>query len=265
LSGTLLDLKKDIAWFDDREWQIRRIVITKEIIGFARVGENILIDTVPLAEVESIRDMHSIDEDVDSAKFLNALMITTIPEGYNSGRTYYLQASSEEHCKRLVTEWLRLATRARFAAEANTKCAESQYVFRKIFDSNSFQLISACLIIAVSDFVAWNGIVFLIYRKVLGLFLLYDISFAQNFAVSIMDAEYASELVLNDGNTTPFGELDRKLNVFFTIIFTLELIINAYANWFHRFIRSGSSTSVLLKPSATNGWLVQCHAALFPL
>ena len=132
-----------------RAWQTRRVVVTKEMIGFARVGENILIDTIPLAEVEFIRDMHSIDEEIDKAKFLNALMITTIPEVHNSGRTYYLQASSDEHCKRIVSDWIKLASKARLNAEANTKCAESQQFFRKIFDSSIFQLVSASLIIAV--------------------------------------------------------------------------------------------------------------------
>ena len=65
-----------------RSWQMRRVVVTKEIIGFARIAENILIDSIPLAEVEIVRDMHSINEEIDKAKFLNALMITTIAEGF---------------------------------------------------------------------------------------------------------------------------------------------------------------------------------------
>ena len=68
-------------------------MVTKEFIGFARVHENILIDTIPLAEVEVVRDMHSMDEEIDKAKFLHAFMVTTIPEGYNSGEPLFFRRS----------------------------------------------------------------------------------------------------------------------------------------------------------------------------
>ena len=65
----------------------------------------------------------------------------------------------------------------------------------------------------------------------------------QNFVLSIIDAEYSSKLAIN-GSTTRLGELDRDLNLFFTAIFTLELAINAYANWFHRLVSSGCQTLI---------------------
>ncbi len=108
-----------------------------------------MIDTIPLAEVEVVKDMSSLDEEVDRTKFANALMIATSPEGHNSGRTYYLQASSEEHCKRLVRDFASLASDAVRRAEANTRFAESQYFVRNVFQSNPFQLVSACLILGV--------------------------------------------------------------------------------------------------------------------
>ena len=46
-------------------------------------------------------------------------------------------------------------------------------------------------------------------------------------------------MVLEDGSSTLLGELDRKLNLFFTAIFTVELIINAYANWLRRLVSNG--------------------------
>jgi hypothetical protein len=109
-----------------------------------------MIDTIPLAEVEIVKEMSSLDEEVDRTKFANALMIATSPEGHNSGRTYYLQATSEEHCKRLVHDLTRLASDALRKAEANTRFAESQYLVRNVFQSNLFQLVSACLILGVS-------------------------------------------------------------------------------------------------------------------
>ncbi len=61
--------------------------------------------------------------------------------------------------------------------------------------------------------------------------------------VSIIDAEFGAKLVLEDGSATRLGELDRKLNLFFTAVFTVELVINAYANWFRRLVSNGCGPS----------------------
>ena len=79
-------------------------------------------------------------------------MINTIAEGHNSGRTYYLQASSKEHCLQLVKFIQSLSKRARERAEARTRFAKLQLRLRKVFDSHFFQSTSATLIIAVSIF-----------------------------------------------------------------------------------------------------------------
>ena len=82
--------------------------------------------------------------------FLNAFMINTIAEGYNSGRTYYLQASSKDQCLELVKSIKTFSKRARERAEAQTKFAKVQLRVRKVFDSQWFQATSASLIIAVN-------------------------------------------------------------------------------------------------------------------
>jgi hypothetical protein len=132
------------------DWQMRRIVVSKEFIGFARIGEDIMIDFIPLHEVELVRDMSSLHDEVDQTKFANALIISTSPDGHNSGRMYYLQAKSEELRNKLVFDLTKMASEARRRAEAKTRCAESQYLVRRVFQSNLFQLISALLIVAVS-------------------------------------------------------------------------------------------------------------------
>ncbi len=61
----------------------------------------------------------------------------------------------------------------------------------------------------------------------------------QNFLSSIVEAQYGRQLVLQDGSSTLLGEMMDNLNLFFTAYFTLELFVNAYANWLHAFIRNG--------------------------
>jgi hypothetical protein len=55
---------------------------------------------------------------------------------------------------------------------------------------------------------------------------------AQNFAVNAAEAQIVEALSNDDGSSTQLGDHLEKLDTFFTIVFTLELLINAYANWF---------------------------------
>ena len=61
----------------------------------------------------------------------------------------------------------------------------------------------------------------------------------QNFVSSIIEAQYGRKFVLQDGSSTRLGEMLDRLNLFFTAYFTVELLINAYANWLHAFIYNG--------------------------
>lgn len=81
--------------------------------------------------------------------FLNAFMINTLEEGHNSGRIYYLQASSKQQCLDLVKSIRSFAKRARERANARTRFAKVQLRVRKVFNSFWFQSVSAILIIAV--------------------------------------------------------------------------------------------------------------------
>jgi hypothetical protein len=105
------------AWFHDgtnyirqwrllhREWQERRVIVTKETISFAIIGEDQVVDEIPLAEIDAVEEIldesqRTADESLLSLqemekvrRFRFALQITTSPGGYNSGRTYCLQVS----------------------------------------------------------------------------------------------------------------------------------------------------------------------------
>jgi hypothetical protein len=79
--------------------------VTKETISFAIIGEDQVVDEIPLAEIDAVEEIldesqRTADESLLSLqemekvrRFRFALQITTSPGGYNSGRTYCLQVS----------------------------------------------------------------------------------------------------------------------------------------------------------------------------
>ena len=91
--------------YRNREWQRRRAVVTRNIISFALLGEEYVVDEIPLAEIDSIDDMVDSTrpaggstlslEDMEKARvFKYALQIVTNKLGHNAGRTYFLQAKA---------------------------------------------------------------------------------------------------------------------------------------------------------------------------
>jgi hypothetical protein len=45
-----------------RNWISRRVAYTNEVIAFAKLGEQTLLDAIPLAEVASIEPMKSAEQ-----------------------------------------------------------------------------------------------------------------------------------------------------------------------------------------------------------
>ncbi len=111
-----------------------------------------LLDKIPLVDIESIRNMLA-DDNAELEKkcgaFQNSLIITTIPGGHNSGRTYYMQASSPELHEKLSRHLIKKSKEAKKRAKFNTRFAKSQYRTKKIYNSHIFQNLSAFLIILV--------------------------------------------------------------------------------------------------------------------
>ena len=132
---------------------MRRVVITKEEISFAFVGEEARIDHIPFAEILYIKEMtdaagddHNDDE---SKKFSHAMQIATRDDGFNSGRIYYLSTESKEALDELISDLVQKAKIARIQAEASTKFQKIQFRVRKRYESRKFQGFMALLIIAV--------------------------------------------------------------------------------------------------------------------
>ena len=132
------------------------MLITKDVISFAFVGDDNELDYVPLEEVDFIKEMENIvvesrpDHLVESeAKEPLALQIATIAEGYNSGRPYYIQLENNQSLQILKNLLLKNSKAARKRAEARTTFRRIQYAVRKVYDSQPFQIFVASLIAGV--------------------------------------------------------------------------------------------------------------------
>jgi hypothetical protein len=62
-------------------------------------GSTVLVHTT--APAHSGQQLDAAD---DERLFKNSVIVRTIPEGYNAGRTYYLKADSAEACSKLLDD-----------------------------------------------------------------------------------------------------------------------------------------------------------------
>ena len=83
--------------------------------------------------------------------YLNTLQIQTIEDGFNSGRTYYLRASSENVCKNTVRELTSLSIKARLSAQSRSKWMKYQLRVCTVYNSLPFQTIVCLTIFTVRD------------------------------------------------------------------------------------------------------------------
>ena len=142
-----------------RSWQDRRIVCTDEVIAFARVNENVLLDAIPLSEVTNIDLMNAIEQDKQQDQlskgygtvidFTHAFQIRTKKDGQNAGRKYVLRAHSDDEVASIISHLNHLAKKAAKKAAARTRWEKMQQRVRSVYSATWFQGISAFLIIAV--------------------------------------------------------------------------------------------------------------------
>jgi hypothetical protein len=129
------------------------VVVTKEEISFAFVGEEAQIDHIPFAEINYIKEMVDAAgadyDDEDSMKFAHVMQIATRDDGYNSGRMYYLSARSRDELAELIPDLAKKAKICRVQAEARTGFQKFQLRVRKRYESRRFQGFMALLIVLV--------------------------------------------------------------------------------------------------------------------
>jgi hypothetical protein len=117
-----------------------------DVMFIAQINEDAVIDQIPLAEVQLLREMDNVDEEDKEAK----VMMETHPDGYNSGRTYYFKADSRASCQEIVRSLSQYCTAAQEKAHAQSVFAQAQRRVDKVYRSALFQGFFAFLIIAVS-------------------------------------------------------------------------------------------------------------------
>ena len=129
------------------------------------VNEDREIDFIPLHEVSKVqemfidetkRDSTSVNAQSDRHKdngetnlFDNAFQVATIPDGHNSGRRYYLKASSRHERQEYLKMLGDLAMDAARRAAGNTRIRLMQDTVRRFYMSKPFQYLAALLIVAV--------------------------------------------------------------------------------------------------------------------
>ncbi len=96
----------------------------------------------------SPQDMRKTKISSGGASF--SFQIRTLTDGFNSGRTYYLQSYSADECKEVVGILRKFVDIARKRAATYSKFRESKKWLRSIYDSNMFQFISSSLIVLVT-------------------------------------------------------------------------------------------------------------------
>ncbi len=125
-----------------RIWKARRVVITKDVISFAFINEDIEIDSIPLAEITSVKVIRESDINTkgsfrilveDESDEPPLLQISTERDGHNSGRAYYLRSESKETLDSLCDVVRVNAKAARKRAQARTGFQRAQYYVRKMY------------------------------------------------------------------------------------------------------------------------------------
>ncbi len=127
-----------------------------------------MIDAIPLFEIDYIcaalsgedtvqddfnpshkRSENDKKTDPQNGTFKNSFQIRTLIDGYNSGRAYYLKASSEKECADIVEKLTKSARAAKKAKEAKTRFEQSQERVRNLYRSNLCQGFTATMIVLV--------------------------------------------------------------------------------------------------------------------
>jgi hypothetical protein len=198
-------------------------------------SSSVISDRVLLEQIDVDRESKRETVDRDSKRTaakghrLNILQIKTAPDGFNFGRTYYFKANIDVPGQAIVADLLHSSKVAKERMDRKSRFLKSQEIVRYFQESVVFQIIVAFLILLVIAFLSpFRARSSRLTRAP-----------PQNFLVNAAEAQLVSSLVNSDGTPTSTGNNLEDLDTFFTIIFAVELAINAYAHWFRPFVSDG--------------------------
>eukprot|EP00960_Hanusia_phi_P006656 190222-Hanusia_phi.AAC.8 len=174
-------------------WMPRLAVLTQETLYFANPSTDLIIDEIPVHEINKVFLQEDEDESNDDYQ---EIIIETIPDGYNSGRAYIHRAFREDAGK--WTETIeRQAKYARHLQEEASRTERGPLAMcrlrvKQVYENSITQSLIAFLILA-------------------------------SFAMDLAQAEILPE----DGSSTQnfFDQMD----VFFASIFCFELAVNLFS------------------------------------
>ena len=143
------------------------MVIGKDMLYFAFVSSDTVVDSIPLAEILQIKKMganttnespyhskslslsHEASFKLLNHHFVRSIRLDTSPEGFNSGRTYYLQANTDDELELLIQKLSASVKDAIKRFEARSLLERSQKRARAIYNSRAFQYTAATFVLVV--------------------------------------------------------------------------------------------------------------------
>ncbi|EKX42342.1 hypothetical protein GUITHDRAFT_111617 [Guillardia theta CCMP2712] len=208
-------------------WQRRKVCLSKDKLLLGKVGAMDVIDYIPLDEVMAVvsktapseqtedkshnqgekrasikrsTTLRIDDDELDEKIFI----ITTIPEGHNSGKSTVLLASSKDERDTWITaihQAVKVYLKEKLR-QGETKLERRQRQLRRIYSSTASQLFFSAVIMA-------------------------------SFICAILSAQ----LQPPDGSQQ--ARAFRALEITYTCIFAFELVVNVLSNWYWPFVSDG--------------------------
>ena len=203
-------------------------MITKDIVSFAFIGDDEELDRVPFVDIDHIKDskVESVVENDASGPIHASLRIEIITkiEGYNSGRSYYLKTTDVETHMAVLKA---LHHNSKIAKKnQSSRFIRAQETARRIYEHNIFQAVVAIIILAVI-------LSFTRGKSALTSFVSF---FWQSFACTIVESQFGNNLTNPDGSNTTLKDYLDSFNLSFTVLFTIELMANAFSYWLIPFL-----------------------------
>ena len=231
------------------------MVITKDIISFAMIDDEEELDRILFVDVDHIKDSNAenpVKNDASgfSQESLRVAIVTKL-DGDNSGRTYYLKTDDVDTHRTVMKA---LIHNCKLKKEEQTPLFNRmQEMARRMYEHNIFQALVAFIIISVS---AHDDYVY--DRLSLGSFVV------QSFACTLIESQLGNRLNNPDGSSTSLKIYLDQFNTSFTIIFTAELIANAFSYWLIPFLSNGWCSSIQTRMLYASGsQLIRSLVTLF--
>ena len=180
-----------------REWQERRLVLSKTDLFVTLIGHDVAVERIPLHQVTRVSRMEEAGSFKASNNVANviAFNIQTLPDGYNCGRTYTFKVTSEGKFQAWVQELEKAVAAATYADLRKSPIRLWQTRVRRVMVMQGFPESVALLIGA-------------------------------NFLINVVQTQ------IDPGQELPvFNTLDLA----FSIVFTVELAMNLFCHWWRPF------------------------------